>query len=68
MQERLLLNASKTKTHGIFGSRQMISKVSDFRLSLLGKELIPVQTAKDLGLHLIQAFLSRLTTLKSISI
>ena len=33
----------------VFGSRQMISKVPDFRLSLLGKELIPVQTAKDLG-------------------
>jgi hypothetical protein len=27
----------------------MISKVPDFRLSLLGKELIPVQTGKDLG-------------------
>ncbi|CAB4019955.1 Hypothetical predicted protein, partial [Paramuricea clavata] len=44
----LLLNASKTKLM-VFGSRQMISKVPDFRLSLLGKELIPVQTAKDLG-------------------
>ena len=43
----LLLNASKTKLM-VFGSRQMISKVPDFRLSLLGKELIPVQTAKDL--------------------
>ena len=44
----LLLNTSKTKLM-VFGSRQMISKVPDFRLSLLGKELIPVQTAKDLG-------------------
>ena len=32
----------------VFGSRH-ISKVPDFRLSLLGKELIPVQSAKDLG-------------------
>ena len=45
---RLLLNASKTKLM-VFGSRHMISKVPDFRLSLLGKELIPVQSAKDLG-------------------
>jgi hypothetical protein len=43
-----LLNASKTKLI-VFGSCQMISKVPDFRLSLLGKELIPVQTVKDLG-------------------
>ncbi|CAB4013242.1 Hypothetical predicted protein [Paramuricea clavata] len=43
-----LLNASKTKLM-VFGSRQMILKVPDFHLSLLGKELIPVQTAKDLG-------------------
>ena len=43
-----LLNASKTKLM-VFGSRHMISKVPDFRLSLLGKELIPVQSAKDLG-------------------
>ena len=45
---RLLLNASKTKLM-VFGSRHMISKVPDFRLSLLGKELILVQSAKDLG-------------------
>ena len=32
----------------------MISKVPDFRLSLLGKELIPVQSEKGLGV--IQAF------------
>ena len=46
---RLLLNASKTKLI-LFGSRQMIAKIPDFRLTLLGKELIPVPTAKDLGL------------------
>ena len=33
----------------VFGSRQMISKVPDFRLSLLGKELFPVQSAKNLA-------------------
>jgi hypothetical protein len=33
----------------VFGSRQMISKVPDFRLSLLGEELIPVQSAKNLA-------------------
>jgi hypothetical protein len=34
----------------LFGSRQMIAKIPDFRLSLFGKELIPVPSAKDLGL------------------
>ena len=48
LDNRLLLNASKTKLM-VFGSRHMISKVPDFRLSLLGKEIIPVQSAKDLG-------------------
>ena len=46
---RLLLNASKTKLI-LFGSRQMIAKIPDFRLTLFGKELIPVPSAKDLGL------------------
>ena len=46
---RLLLNASKTKLI-LFGGRQMIAKIPDFRLILFGKELIPVPSAKDLGL------------------
>ena len=46
---RLLLNMSKTKLI-LFGSRQMIAKIPDFRLTLFGKELIPVPLAKDLGL------------------
>ena len=46
---RLLLNVSKTKRI-LFGSRQMIAKIPDFRLTLFGKELIPVPLAKDLGL------------------
>ena len=35
---RLLLNPDKTKLI-VYGSRQMISKLQDFRLTLLGKEL-----------------------------
>ena len=48
---QLLLNPDKTKLM-IFGSRQMTAKTNDFRLSLLGKELVPVKTAKDLGVKL----------------
>jgi len=33
----------------VFGSRRMALKVPEFKLSLLGKEIIPVQTVKDLG-------------------
>ena len=45
---RLLLNPDKTKLI-VYGSRQMISKLQDFRLTLLGKELVPVDSVKDLG-------------------
>ena len=45
---RLLLNPDKTKLI-VYGSRQMISKLQDFRLTLLGKELLPVDSVKDLG-------------------
>jgi len=48
---QLLLNPDKTKLV-IFGSRQMATKVEDFRLSLLGKELVPVKIVKDLGIIL----------------
>ena len=48
---QLLLNPDKTKLM-IFGSRQMIAKINDFRLFLLGKELKPVKAAKDLGVTL----------------
>ena len=44
----LMLNPEKTKLM-VFGSRRMALKVPDFKLSLLGKEIIPVQTVKDLG-------------------
>jgi hypothetical protein len=33
----------------VFGSRQMLTKVPGFRLPFLGKELVPRQTIKDLG-------------------
>ena len=45
---RLLLNASKTKLM-LFGSRQMIAKIPNFNLSLLGKDLVPTRYARDLG-------------------
>ena len=45
---RLLLNASKTKLM-LFGSRQMIAKMPNFNLSLLGKDLVPSRCARDLG-------------------
>ena len=45
---RLLLNPDKTKLI-VYGNRQMISKLQDFRLTLLGKELLPVDSVKDLG-------------------
>ena len=44
---KILLYPDKTKLL-IFGSRKNIVKVNDFHLSLLGKELVPATTAKDL--------------------
>ena len=44
----LLLNPNKTKLI-VFGSRQMMKKIPDFKLSLLQKELIPAEFVKDLG-------------------
>ena len=45
---QLLLNPDKTKLM-IYGSRQLLSKLPDVRLSFMGKELIPAKVAKDLG-------------------
>ena len=46
---RLLINPDKTKLL-VFGTRQMLEKVpSNFKASRLGKDLLPVPTAKDLG-------------------
>ena len=36
----------------VFGSRQMTSKLHEFHLSLLGKDISPVQSARDLGVIL----------------
>ncbi|KAL9976649.1 hypothetical protein ACROYT_G013971 [Oculina patagonica] len=44
----LLLNPEKTKFM-IIGSRPMIRRLSDFKLSLLRKELLPSESIKDLG-------------------
>ena len=48
---RLLLNPDKTKLI-VFGSRQMTSKLHEFHLSLLGKDISPVQSARDLDVIL----------------
>ena len=48
---QLLINPNKTKLI-IFGSRAMVGKVKDFRLTLLGKEIVPTVFAKDLGVIL----------------
>jgi len=48
---QLLVNPSKNKLI-IFGSRAMVDKVKDFRLTLLGKEIAPTAFAKDLGVIL----------------
>ena len=44
----LLLNPDKIKLM-VFGSRQMFTKVPGFRLPFFGKEFVPCQTIKDLG-------------------
>ena len=43
---RLLLNPDKTKLI-VFGSRQITSKFHKFHMSLLGKDISPVQSARD---------------------
>lgn len=45
---QLLLNPEKTKLM-VFGSRQMRSKLLEFRLSLLGKDILPASTVTDMG-------------------
>ena len=44
----LLLNPDKTNLI-IYGSRQATAKLPEFRLKLLGKDLEPTETVKDLG-------------------
>ena len=47
----LLLSAGKSKLV-VFGSRQLLSKVQDYSVNLLGEALVPVESTKDLGLTL----------------
>ena len=47
----LLLNPDNTKLM-VYGSRQMLAKLPDFRLSLLGKELTPASSVKDHGVKI----------------
>ena len=49
--QQALTNPDKTK-FVIFGSRPLVSKVEGLHLSLLGKELAPAKSAKDLGVIL----------------
>ena len=45
-RNRLLLNQDKTKLI-VFGSQQMTSKLHEFHLSLVGKNISPVQSGRD---------------------
>ena len=47
----LLLNPHKSKLM-VFGTRKMLPKLQHITLSLLGKDLLPSKTAKDLGVLL----------------
>ena len=51
LQQPLLLNAGKTKFM-IFGSRQMCAKLQFHSLPFMGKDIVPTETAKDLGVIL----------------
>ena len=66
---RLLLNPDKTKII-VFGSRQITSKFHEFHLSLLGKDISAVQSARDLGVILDPnlTFDNHLTTSVSVCI
>lgn len=46
----LLINPDKTKLI-VFGTKQMLSRLDDFKLSLLGKELTPCDSVRDLGVY-----------------
>ena len=52
---QLLLNPDKTKLL-VCGSKLGVSKTRDFKLSFLGKQLSPVETARDLGVILDTSF------------
>ena len=48
---RLLINPDKTKLL-LFGTRQLVSKLTDVTVPFLGQQLRPVSSAKDLGVIL----------------
>ena len=50
-RNQLLKNPNRTKFI-IFGSRAMVNKAQNFLANLLGKEIKPVASAKDLGVVL----------------
>lgn len=50
-RNQLLKNPNRTKFI-IFGSRAMVNKAQNFLAHLLGKEIKPVASAKDLGVVL----------------
>ena len=70
----LLLNAGKSKLM-VFVSRQMLSKLQDFSVNLLGEALVPVESAKVLGLtsdftfdeHMVKTVSSRMSILYQIN-
>ena len=46
----LLINPDKTKLL-VMGTRQMLQKLPDFHITLLGKEIAPVASARDLAVQ-----------------
>ena len=65
-QNHLLIGPDKTKLL-VMGTRQMLQKLPDFYITLLGKEIAPVASARDLGVQ-VDATLSyneRITNISS---
>ena len=62
-QNSLLLNPEKSKLI-VYGSRQMLEKLPEFHISLLGKELVHADFVKD---HTINIVSSCISTLAQIS-
>ena len=75
-QNGLSLNPEKSKLI-VYGSRQMLEKLPEFHISLLGKELVPADFVKDFGVtfdkyltfneHTINTVSSCISTLAQIS-
>ena len=65
-ENMLLLNLNKNELI-VYGSRQVVSKLPKFLLSLLGKDLFPADFAKDLGVTFDCNFNFNKHTLKTVS-